>query len=85
MNDIEIDELCVKLRSVSQIIKPERIVSHSLARDITDTKFLDLALAADADYLVTNDRRHLLPLKKIGRTRIVTPHKFMLALRRAAR
>jgi predicted nucleic acid-binding protein len=56
-----------------------------LARDITDTKFLDLALAADADYLVTNDHRHLLPLKIIGRTRIVTPHKFMLALRHARR
>jgi predicted nucleic acid-binding protein len=64
------------------MVEPERVVSHAVSRDVTDTKFLDLAVASDADYFVTNDRRHLLPLKRIGRTRIVTPHKF-LALRAA--
>jgi len=64
------------------LLSATRSVPASLARDITDTKFLDLAVAANADFLVTNDRRHLLRLKKIGRTQIVTPHKFMLALRR---
>jgi hypothetical protein len=37
-------------------------------RDITDREFLALAVAADADFLVTNDRRHFLPLKRFGRT-----------------
>lgn len=49
----------------------------SAVRDISDRKLLDLANAADADYLVTNDRRHLLPLKQFGRTRIVTPAAFL--------
>jgi len=48
--------------------------------DVTDRKFLDLAIASGADYFVTNDRRHLLPLKKIGRTKSSRPHKFMQVL-----
>jgi predicted nucleic acid-binding protein len=53
-----------------------------LTRDASDAKFLELALAANADFLVTYDHRHLLRLKSIGRTRIVTPHKFLLALKK---
>jgi uncharacterized protein len=45
--------------------------------DVTDTKFLSLASAANANFLVTNDRRHLLPLRTFGSTRIVTPAKFL--------
>jgi predicted nucleic acid-binding protein len=43
-------------------------------------KFLSLAQEADADYLVTKDGRHLLRLKKFGRTQIVTPTRFLAAL-----
>jgi putative PIN family toxin of toxin-antitoxin system len=52
-------------------------VSPSLTRDVTDPKFLELAQAADAEYLVTNDRRHLLRLRQHGSTRIVTPAQFL--------
>src|SRR5438105_1334275 len=48
-------------------------VSATLSRDVTDVKLLGLCEDSGADFLVTNDRRHLLPLKKHGRTRIVTP------------
>ena len=37
-----------------------------------DNLVLATALAGDADYLVTGDRRHLLKLKKVQRTRILT-------------
>lgn len=59
---------------------PERM--PSLVRDITDRKFLSLAEAHQADFLVTNDRRHLIPLKQVGNTRIVTPAAFLKALGR---
>ena len=55
-------------------------VSAVLTRDVTDTKFLGLAEASNADYLVTNDRRHLLPLRQYHRTRIVTPAQFLREL-----
>lgn len=52
-------------------------VSATLTRDVTDTKFLSLASESQADYIVTNDRRHLLPLKQFDQTRIVTPYQFL--------
>jgi predicted nucleic acid-binding protein len=52
-------------------------VSATLPRDVTDTKLLALADEAGADYLVTNDRRHLLRLRQDGKTRIVTPARFL--------
>ena len=45
--------------------------------DSDDAFMLTMALAGDADYLVTGDRRAgLLQLGKLGRTRIVTPSVF---------
>lgn len=52
----------------------------SLTRDVTDTKFLALAAASHAGVLVTNDRRHLLPLKRFRRTQIMTPAQFLKQL-----
>jgi len=47
------------------------------ANDPNDTFLLAMALAGDADYLVTGDRRAgLLQRGSIGRTRIVTPAIF---------
>ena len=80
--DLDLDNFCANLASASNVVVQQKTVSHACTRDITDTKFLNLALSANADYLVTNDRRHILPLKKIGCTQIVTPHKFLLALKR---
>jgi putative PIN family toxin of toxin-antitoxin system len=76
-----LDAFCDNLRSKGELFDPPTAATPLLARDITDAKFVDLALASGADYLVTRDRRHLLNLKMIGRTRIVTAHKFLLALR----
>ena len=59
------------------ILDDEPPVPADVPRDATDTRILSLAAASDADYLVTNDRRHLLRLKQFGRTRIVTPHRFL--------
>ena len=45
--------------------------------DPNDAFLLAMALASDADYLVTGDRRSgLLQRNTIGRTRIVTPSQF---------
>ena len=52
-------------------------VSAALTHDLTDTKFLALAREARANYLVTNDHRHLLRLKRFRSTKIVTPAEFL--------
>jgi putative PIN family toxin of toxin-antitoxin system len=77
------DETTTYLRAVTltaRIVSPVLEKSYPV-RDITDREFLSLAVAADADFLVTNDRRHLLPLKSFGRTRIVTPAAFLRHLK----
>ena len=44
--------------------------------DREDQKFLECAVAADADYVITSDE-HLLRLKRVGNTAILTPTRFV--------
>lgn len=83
LTDEKIDLLFAALEAESTLLEPVGVVAASLPRDLTDTKWLALAAHADADYLVSNDRRHLLRLKKFGRTAIVTPAVFLRELDRA--
>ncbi len=48
--------------------------------DISDNKFLALALTGEADYIVSGDK-HFLDLGKIERTRIVSLKKFLSVLK----
>ena len=48
----------------------------TICRDPKDDKFLDIALAAEAHYLVTGDQ-DLLVLKAFGSTQILTPTQFL--------
>jgi putative PIN family toxin of toxin-antitoxin system len=54
-----------------------RTVPARIPRDLTDAKFLALVQEANADYLVTNDCRHLLRLRQFGGTKIVTPAQLL--------
>lgn len=47
-----------------------------ICRDPKDNKFLDVAIASYADYLITGDD-DLLVLERIGNTSIITPRKFI--------
>lgn len=55
-------------------VKPEFDV---IKADPSDNKFLDLAVAAKADYIVSGDRHHLLQLKEFREIKIVTPAEFL--------
>ncbi len=45
--------------------------------DADDRMFLECAVAAKADYLVTGDKSHLLPLKQIERVQIICVSDFL--------
>ncbi len=81
--DDDILHFCRALEIVSRMLVPSETVSPAVPRDATDAKWLALALQADADYLVTSDKRHLHRLRRVGRTRIVTPAAFLRALDRS--
>ena len=53
-----------------------------LSRDPQDNPIIAMAVAGQADYLVTGDRRGLLSLKRAGNTRIVTAAEFLKILKR---
>ncbi len=65
-----------RLRLASELIEPRKRV-HRIKKDATDNHILACALEAKADFLVTGDKKHILPLKKIGATRIVSPAEFL--------
>jgi putative PIN family toxin of toxin-antitoxin system len=71
----QIDRLRLLLSEVGNVIS----VPHKLnlvKEDPDDNRFLECALAAGADYLITGDK-HLLKLKSIGRTRILRAPEFL--------
>jgi len=49
-------------------------------RDPGDEKVLECSLAAEADAIVTGDKRHLLPLLKFRDVEIVSPADFLRRL-----
>ena len=58
------------LRRVALVVDPRRFVS-AIADDHPDNRILECAVFAEADYLVTGDRRHLLPLEEYEGVKIV--------------
>lgn len=61
------------------VIYPRRL-SEVIEESHADNRILECAVEASADYLVTGDRRHLLPLEKHQSTRIVNAPRFLSAL-----
>ena len=66
------DERMNVIRRLATLVEPTERIALVTAKD-DDNRILECALAARADYLVTGDKEHLLPLWSIGTTRIVTP------------
>lgn len=67
------------LRSRATVFEPRQRVSI-LEHNEPDNRILECAKRASADYLVTGDRRHLLPLKEFEGTQIVTAAQLLALL-----
>jgi putative PIN family toxin of toxin-antitoxin system len=61
------------------IVEPEMTVSR-IKRNDADNRILECAVKANGDFLVTGDRRDLLPLKQFQNTRIVSSSQFLSIL-----
>lgn len=64
------------IRRMAALVEPAERIALVAAKD-DDNRILECAMAARADYLVTGDKEHLLPLQCIGTTQIVTPAAFL--------
>jgi hypothetical protein len=76
---------CRALQIRGRLIETTTLVPPSLTRDLTDSKFVALAIDGQADYLVTLDQRHLGRLKTVGKAKVVTPAKFLVVLKRSSK
>ena len=74
----ELLEFMALLREESHMVPTTETLAVS--PDETDNRYLECAVAGDADYLVTGDKRHLLPLAEYGGVRVVSPMTFLVIL-----
>lgn len=66
------------LKFIKIIIPHKKINIIKANKD--DNHILECALFAKADYLITGDKKHILPLGKIGKTEIINPAEFIKML-----
>ncbi len=67
------------LESLAEVVQPAERLSIVTAKD-DDNRVLECALAGQADFLVTGDRRHLIPLRSVGKTQILSPADLLAIL-----
>ncbi len=70
------------LRSAATVIDPP-LLAEVIEGGHADNRVLECAVAASADYLVTGNRRHLLPMGEHRGPRIVNAPRFLSALAEA--
>lgn len=63
------------ITDVAEIVTPKKKISE-LKYD-PDNRVLEAAIAGKVDYIVTGDKKHLLPLKNFQRIPIVTASQFL--------
>ena len=67
------------IEKAATVIDPARL-PELIEGGHADNRILECAVAANADYLVTGDRRHLLPIGEHRGTRIVNAPRFLSTL-----
>jgi len=64
------------LESLAEIVHPQIKLNVVKGYD-ADNRILEAALEAEVDFLITGDRRHLQPLKKLKQITILSPAEFL--------
>jgi putative PIN family toxin of toxin-antitoxin system len=72
-NDIQ--QLLKLVQKQAILIEPTEQLAVS--NDETDNRYIECAVAGEADYLVTGDKKHLLPIGEYRGTKIITPATFL--------
>lgn len=71
----ETDELLWRIKNEAYLVKITSVVI--ISPDKKDNRYLACALDGRADFLVTGDKKHLLTLKRIDKTKIISPKEFL--------
>ena len=68
-----------KIKAKTILIQPKNKVSVIKEND-DDNRILECAIEGKAQYLISGDRKHLLPLKEYQGTKILSPAEFLKLL-----
>ena len=80
-NQQKIKRLDAFLRDIAGVVHPGMTVT-TIKGWAADNRILECAVEANAHYLVTGDKKHLLPMKQFKGIRIVSPQQFLRILHR---
>ena len=72
----EADVRVSAIRAIAHVITPRERITLVTAND-DDNRILECVAAAQAEFLVTGDKEHLLPLGSYRGAKIVTPAQFL--------
>lgn len=72
----EIEEVISGIGMFANVVAPKTKVARIKA-DPDDNRILECAKVAQADYIISGDKRHILPLKRFGKTKIVSLREFL--------
>jgi putative PIN family toxin of toxin-antitoxin system len=75
----QIKHIIEKIKSKTTRVHPKSKVSIIKEKD-DDNLILECAIEGKVQYLISGDRKHLLPLKECQRTQIVSPAEFLKLL-----
>jgi len=75
--ELEKQAFLKNLTRVAIILVNPGLKINVIEEDPPDNKFLECAVEAKADYLISGDNKHLLPLKNFQGTEIVSPSEFL--------
>ncbi|MBI4066861.1 putative toxin-antitoxin system toxin component, PIN family [Candidatus Gottesmanbacteria bacterium] len=79
-NDEDIKDVIVGISRFAKIIKPLEKV-NKIKIDPTDNRVLEVAKWIKADLIISGDKRHILPLKRFGKARILTAAEFIIEVK----
>jgi len=75
-SDFEIALILKGIRSISTFVSPFLKLSI-IKEDEPDNRILECALEGKAQYIISGDKRHLLPLKEFRGIKILNPTEFL--------
>lgn len=75
-NSFQIQETLRGLRQIYILVEP-KVTIKKIRKDITDNRILELAISGKADYIISGDKKHFLPLKRFRGIPILSPADFL--------
>jgi len=74
----DVENYVALLRKTATVVAPGRRID--ISSDESDNRYIECAIEGSADFLVTGDKKHLLPIGEYRGIQIITPATFLALL-----